>query len=275
MAKTFEALKRAEEGRKKLNEGIVRRPLTLDHGLKLDVTEEYYRLKQNILRNNSGERIKALLFSSSTEGEGNSTVLINFAMTLSSGGERVFLVDANLRNPCLHEIFNLDRENGLTELVFEKKTLAEVVKQTRFNNLFVITSGTLPRGPSTVDRGLSSHDRGPGLNNGGLSTVDRGLFNPSILFESKSLDTHIAKMKAEADWVLFDSPPINLFNDSIALAPRMDGVVMVVEAEKTRWEVAQSAKQRIESGNGKILGVILNKRTVLRPEMALSNLIAI
>jgi Mrp family chromosome partitioning ATPase len=254
MAKTFEALKRAEEeGRKKLNEGIVRRPLTVDRGLKLDVTEEYYRLKQNILGNNSGEKIKALLFSSSTEGEGNSTVLINFAMTLTSGGERVLLVDANLRNPSFHNIFNLERENGLAELVFEKKTLGEVVKQTRFNNLLVITSGTIPRelstmdrglysnnrGPGTVDRGLSSHDRGP-------STMDYGLFNPCVLFESKSLDSHIAKMKAEAEWVLFDSPPINLFNDSIALASRVDGVVMVVEAEKTRWEVAQSAKQRIE-----------------------------
>ena len=262
MAKTFEALKRAEEeGRKKLNEGIVRRPLTLDRGLNSDGTEEYYRLKQNILLNNSGEKIKALLFSSSTEGEGNSTVLINFAFTLSSGGERVLLVDANLRNPSIHNVFNLERENGLTELIFERKTLGEVVKQTRFQNLCVITSGSLPRGPLTVDD-KPSLDRGP-------STMDYGLFNPSILFESKSLNAHIEKMKQQAEWVLFDSPPINLFNDSIAIAPRMDGVVMVVEAEKTRWEVAQSAKQRIEDGNGKILGVILNKRKFYVPGLDL------
>ncbi len=235
--------------------------------------EEYYRLKQNILRNNSGEKIKALLFLSSTEGEGNSTVLINFAMTLSSGGERVLLVDANLRNPSFHKIFNLERENGLTDLVFEKKTLGDVVKQTRFNHLFVITSGILNRGPLTVDNGLYSNDRGPltvdrGLpsNDRGPLTVDCGLYNPSILFESKSLDAHIENMKKQAEWVLFDSPPINLFNDSIALAPRVDGVVMVVEAEKTRWEVAQSAKQRIESGNGKILGIVLNKRRYYIPE---------
>ena len=134
----------------------------MDRGLKLDVTEEYYRLKQNILRNNSGERIRALLFSGCTEGEGNSTVLINFAFTLSSGGERVLLVDANLRNPSIHNVFNLERENGLTELVFEKKTLAEVVKQTQFKNLFVITSGSFPRG-------LYSNNRGP-------LTVDCGLW---------------------------------------------------------------------------------------------------
>ena len=73
-------------------------------------------------------------------------------------------------------------------------------------------------------------------------------------------------MKAEAEWVLFDSPPINSFNDSIALAHRVDAVVMVVEAEKTRWEVAQSAKQRVESGNGKILGIVLNKRRYYIPK---------
>lgn len=127
-----------------------------------------------------------------------------------------------------------------------------MIKKNRFDNLFVITSGSLP----SV---LPSNNRGP-------LTVDCGLYNPSILFESKSLDAHIEKMKKQADWVLFDSPPINSFNDSIALAHRVDGVVMVVEAEKTRWEVAQSAKQRVESGNGKILGIVLNKRRYYIPE---------
>jgi Mrp family chromosome partitioning ATPase len=67
-------------------------------------------------------------------------------------------------------------------------------------------------------------------------------------------------MKTQADWVMFDAPHINSYDDSIALAARVDGVIMVVEAEKTRWEVAEHAKQRVENSNGKILGVILNKR---------------
>ena len=83
--------------------------------------------------------------------------------------------------------------------------------------------------------------------------------------ESKSLDSCIKEMKAQADWVLFDSPPINSFNDAIALATRIDGVIIVVEAERTKWEVALRAKQRIEGISGNILGVVLNRRRLYIP----------
>ena len=75
-------------------------------------------------------------------------------------------------------------------------------------------------------------------------------------------------MKPYFDWVLFDSPCIHSCNDASTLAAKMDGVVMVVQAEKTRWEVAQSAKERIESEKIKILGAVLNKRKMLIPAWA-------
>ena len=73
-------------------------------------------------------------------------------------------------------------------------------------------------------------------------------------------------MKERADWVLFDSPPITHHMDSVVLAPKVDGVVMVVEAERTRWEVAENARKSIKGGNGNVLGVILNKRRYPIPE---------
>ncbi|NOQ87098.1 MAG: capsular biosynthesis protein, partial [Deltaproteobacteria bacterium] len=117
------------------------------------------------------------------------------------------------------------------------KKLEEIVKETPISNLSVITGGI----PHT---------------------------SPSSIFESSSLDALIEQMKTRADWVLFDSPPINSYNDSRTLATKMDGVVMVVQAEKTRWEVAQSARQRMESDKVKILGVVLNKRQMHIPEWA-------
>ena len=243
MAKTFEALLKAEkESQKRLQELAVFEPKPLPKPLQTakpkisrQVMEEYHRMKYNILRVNPRKEIKTLLFTSPTEGEGHSTVLTHFAITLAPEGERALLVDANLRNPSLHEVFNLERKNGLTELFFEKSTLVDVIQKTRLNNLSVITCG-------------------------------KPCSNPSSVFESNSLDFHIEEMKAQADWVLFDSPPINSSDDSITLAGKVDGVVMVVEAEKTRWEVAESAKQRIESGKGTILGVVLNNRHFYIPE---------
>ncbi len=210
-----------------------------DHRVKLKISpkamEEYHRMKYNILSINSLEKIKTLLFTSTSEGEGNTTVLINFAIALASEGDKVLLVDANLRHPSLHHLFNIEREDGFTELVLDKVTLMYVMKETKYDNLSVITCGM-------------SHP------------------TPFSIFESNSLNLHIEEMKSQADWVLFDSPPTNSFNDAIALASKMDGVVVVVEAEKTRWEVVERAKQRIENGKGKILGVVLNKRRFYIPD---------
>jgi capsular exopolysaccharide synthesis family protein len=231
MGRTFEALSRAEEERKvQVQVGY---PSNGHHPGKLKITPqtviEHHRLKYNILRLNSGKKIKALLFSSPTRGEGTSTVLSNFATSLAADGDRVLLVDANLRNPSLHGSFGLERENGLTELLLNQRTLEEVIKETGVPNLFVITCGAL-------------HS------------------NPFVILESDSLKTHTGEMKAKADWVLLDCPAITSCNDAASLAGSVDGLILVVEAERTRWEVAENARKSIKSGNGNVLGVVLNKR---------------
>jgi len=73
-------------------------------------------------------------------------------------------------------------------------------------------------------------------------------------------------MKLKADWILIDTPPISISSDAIAIAAKADGVIMVIKAEKTRWEVAQNTKQRIEGGNGNIIGVVLNGRRFYIPK---------
>jgi len=245
MAKTFDALKKAEkENKMRFSETnafgrtSLHRPY-IPSGFKLptQVEEEYHRMKHSIMGSDTERRIKTILFSSPSEGEGNSTVLLNFAITLASEGEKVLLVDANLRNPALHDIFTLDKEVGLTELLTGENTLKDVIKKTALDNLAVITSGI----PNS---------------------------NPSAIFTTQSLGSSLEQMKTQADWVLFDSPPINAYNDASSLASKMDGVVMVVEAEKTRWEVVQSARQHIENGKLKILGVILNRRKFHIPDWA-------
>jgi capsular exopolysaccharide synthesis family protein len=263
MAKTYEAMIKAEEEAQKkqadrgLSSSPGRGPSTVDRGLPLPdrgpstvdrglplpdrglPLDEYYRLKLNILRANPDGKIKSLLFLSPTGGEGATTVLVEFAMALAGQGEKVLLVDANFRSPSLHQQFHLEMENGLTDLLLGKAKLSEVIQKTSLDTLWVITVGTLHRGPSTVDRRL---------------------------FPSNALDPHLQKMKEEADWVLFDAPPVNHFDEGLALSGKVDGVVMVLQAEKTRWEVAQSAKQRLENSGGKILGVVLNKRKFYIPK---------
>ena len=244
MAKTFEALQKAEkehqirpEEAKIFDIRPQARPLPLNFKLPPQVVEEYQRMKHLIRNAHPAKKIKTILFVSAKEGEGTTTTLRNFAITLAAGGETVVLVDANLRNPTVHDLFNLDKKGGFTELVRGENSLAETVKKTEIEHLYVVTNG-IPHS------------------------------NPSSLLESKLLDSLIAQMTERADWVLFDSAPINSYNDSSTLATKVDGVMMVIEAETTRWEVAKSARERIESEKVKLLGVVLNRRKMYIPEWA-------
>jgi capsular exopolysaccharide synthesis family protein len=191
--------------------------------------EEYRKMKYKILANGPGKTIKTILFCSSHRGEGASTVFVNFGQTMAGEGYRVLLVDANLRNPTLHRLFHLEQKNGLTDLCFRSDNLETVLKNTMWNNLWVVTSG-------------NSYN------------------NPAAAFESEFLDVSIERMKMQGDWVLFDSPPMNSYSDSLALAGKVDGVVLVVEFERTRREVLQQYKDRLEKNGAHILGVVLNKR---------------
>ena len=134
-------------------------------------------------------------------------------------------------------MFSLEKRTGLTELLTGGKALADTINKTEIPNLSVITSGVTPS-------------------------------NASSIFQSKLLDALLEQMKQQSDWVLFDAPPIHSFNDASTLAAKMDGVIMVLQAESTRWEVAQSAKERIEHDKVKILGAVLNRRKMYIPQWA-------
>lgn len=203
--------------------------------------EEYRKMKHKILTNGSGKAVKTLLFCSSHGGEGNSTVAVNFAQTLSAEGYRVLLVDTNLRRPTLHRLFHLEQDNGLTDLCFGGSNLGLVIKPSLLPNLWVVTSGD----PYS---------------------------NPAAIFESEFFDSLVERMKMQADWVIFDSPPLSSCGDAITLARKMDGVVLVVQSERTRREVVLQYKERLQKSGAHILGVVLNKRRFHIPQWVYNRL---
>lgn len=192
-------------------------------------TQEYNRLKQGII-NLIPRSPRAILLASATGDEGNSRVVANFGITIASAGERTLLVDADQRNPSLHEILVARKGSGLHELLSGREKLKQVLQQTNFPKLSFVPAGGGPP-------------------------------NAFSLFASGTIDYVIEQMKVEADWVIFDSPAVNMFDDAVCLGARTDGVVLVIRAGKTRWEIAENACQYLEGGNAKILGVVLNERT--------------
>jgi capsular exopolysaccharide synthesis family protein len=195
----------------------------------------YQILKSNVMMY-AGEKIKTLSICSPTPGEGSSTVALNFAASLAKeSGDRVALVDANLRQPVVHSSCKLPTSPGLSEVIHEGIDVHEAMKQSVIPNLFVLTSGMTPP-------------------------------NPMVIFESPKLGELIEVLRGEFDWIIFDCAPVDIYPDSTVLARQLDGVALVIQAQNMGAEVAVRAKEHLEQAGAKIVGAVLNRRRHIIPE---------
>jgi non-specific protein-tyrosine kinase len=191
------------------------------------VAEAYRTLRTNIQFSSLDKPVRTLLATSSGPEEGKSTTLANLAVVLAQAEKRVILVDCDLRKPSLHKLFGLPNTAGLTSLLVQDDLRELPLQEVGLAGLSVLTSGPLPP-------------------------------NPSELLGSQRLAHLIDRLKEEADYVLFDTPPVIAVTDAAVLATRLDGAILVVSAGKTRRDLAQKAKAQLERVNANILGVVLN-----------------
>jgi capsular exopolysaccharide synthesis family protein len=199
------------------------------------VIKEYQKIKDNLFLANSSIDIQTVIFASSKRGEGTSTVATNFAVSLATTeAAEILLIDANLRAPRLHELFNLPKEKGLAEVLQEKIPWTDALHPCQIPNLSVITSG-------------------------------EKVINPFPLLESDIGEKIIQELREHFDYIILDSCAINSHPDTILLGSKVDGLVLVVQADKTRIESIQRARD-ILSESVCILGVVLNRRNYYIPQ---------
>lgn len=192
------------------------------------VSEAYRTLRTNILFASLDNPLKTLLITSTDPGEGKSTTLANLAVVMAQAGNRVIMVDCDLRRPSLHRIFGVRNSAGLTTMMVEGQAMSQPpLQDTGVPNLSIITSGPLPP-------------------------------NPSELLGSRRMAEVLAQLKSQADIILLDSPPIIAVADAAILASKVDGVILVVQAYKTKRDFARKAKAILEKANANLLGVVLN-----------------
>ncbi|MBI4319068.1 MAG: CpsD/CapB family tyrosine-protein kinase [Chloroflexi bacterium] len=191
------------------------------------VSEAYRTLRTNIQYSSLDRTLATVLGTSTAPDEGKSTVMANLAVTFAQTGNRVVLVDCDLRRPRLHEIFGIENAAGLTTAIIDEAQTGLPVQDTFVPNLRLLPSG--PPAP-----------------------------NPSELLGSRRMDKLIEALKAEADYVLFDCPPILAVTDAAVLARKVDGVLLVFSTGKTKRDHAAKAKVLLEKVNANILGVVLN-----------------
>jgi non-specific protein-tyrosine kinase len=191
------------------------------------ISEAYRTLRTNLDFAGLDQALETLVVTSAGVGEGKSTTLANLAVVSAQAGRKVILVDADLRRPTLHQTFGLDNETGLTTVMMDEAALASPpLRDTKIEGLSVLTSGPLPP-------------------------------NPADLMGSRRMEEVITALSEQADQILFDTPPVVAVTDAAVLATKVDGVLLVISAGKTRREYARTAVQRLEQINARLVGTVL------------------
>ncbi len=226
----------AEKGAFRIPEVSRKMSTASKYRTRWNISGEYERLKNNILSLNSERAVKTIMVTSSVSKEGCSTVVSNLAMTLAKNSSlNVLLIDGNFRHPTLHLAFRVENKTGLSDLILGNVDISEAIKKTNLPNLSVITSGDF-----------------------------RG--NPIEVLESINLKGLTVRLEGQFDYIILDSAPINTYADASILASQVDGVILVVHAGRTRWEVVQNAKRQLEMVHASISGVVLNRKKYVIPK---------
>lgn len=210
-------------------EGYAEKLITLRHP-RASVSEAYRTLRTNIQFSTLDSPAKSLLITSPGATEGKSITTANLAVTMAQAGLRTVIVDADLRRPAQHKIFNLANQRGLTNALLQDgdPTPDGHLQATAIENLHVLTSGPIPP-------------------------------NPSELLGSAKMSALMRRIKDEFDVVIYDSPPALVVTDASVLANRVDGVLLVTDANHTRREMAIRARDTLRQVGGNVLGAVINR----------------
>ncbi len=168
-------------------------------------------------------------------GEGKSTTLFNLAYVCAQLGDKVLIVDSDLRRPVQHTFLGVSNRFGLTNVLLKEAPVEEAIKATSLPNLHFLPSGKLPR-------------------------TSLGLL------DSQRMRELVRNLKARYDVVLFDSPPIVGVSDASILASEVDGVLLVVQYRKYPRDISSRARRMLDNVGAAVLGVVLNNINILRDD---------
>jgi capsular exopolysaccharide synthesis family protein len=194
---------------------------------KSPVSEAYRTLRTNLQFSKVDRKLKSFLITSSGPKEGKSTTAANLAIALAQVGQKVVLVDADLRRPVVHSIFGMKKDEGVTNYLMDTIKYDQILKPTFNENLVVICSGVLPP-------------------------------NPSELLASKSMESLMERLTKDFDVVIFDSPPVIAVTDAAIMSTKVDGTILVVNSGQTNRDALTRCTTLLESVGTRPLGILLN-----------------
>ncbi|MGB7070314.1 MAG: polysaccharide biosynthesis tyrosine autokinase [Pyrinomonadaceae bacterium] len=194
------------------------------------LAEAFRQLRTSILLSTAGHAPKSLLITSSLPGEGKTTTATNTAISLAQTGAKVLIIDADMRRPRLHSVFDMNNGEGLSTLLsseFDEREIESVIKYDEASKLHILSAGPVPP-------------------------------NPAELIGSEQMAKLLKLFQSKYTHVVVDSPPIASFTDGVLIASLVDGVILVVHAGKSSRQIVRRSRQQLQEIGAKIFGVVLN-----------------
>ena len=204
-----------------------REPL-LHTGVPAGFAEAFRTIRTNVLFSSADEGSRTLVITSTGPGEGKTTVATNLAIGFAQAGQRVLLIDADMRRPRVHGVFKMKQEPGLSNVMVGNAKASASVHKTAIPGLWVLAAGHIPP-------------------------------NPAELLGSQRFRDFVKSLRQHFDLILIDSPPVMAVTDAVIAAHPANGVVFVVGSEMTSRQAAREAVQQLEQGRVHFVGAILNR----------------
>ena len=206
----------------------------LDPGLKFRIEESYKSIRTNIMLSVIKNGCKTIVVSSSNAGEGKTTTSINLAISLSQADQRVLLIDGDLRKPKIHHYFSIPNAPGLTNFLSDvannksrNADLFNTVHPTEIANLSIITSGSIPP-------------------------------NPAEILGSELMSEFLKEISKHFDYIIIDTPPINVVSDALPVVRMSDGIIVVIKSNSSTHPEHAKTIEALKFIQANILGFVVN-----------------
>jgi len=209
-------------------EGLTDAGLVVSRHPRSIISEAFRMLKNNIRFINADKKLKSFVITSANPQEGKSFICSNLAIIMAAAGEKIVLIDADLRRPSIHKYFNIENKNGLSDYLSGEVLLDNIrIYDTKFENLKIIPSGHIPQ-------------------------------NPNEILGTRKIGELVEKLNKENNIVIIDSPPVLAVSDSLILSTKTDGTILVILANNTTKHSAARAKLLLKNTGSNMLGGVLN-----------------
>ena len=195
---------------------------------KSSVAEAYRTIRTNISFSDMDNEVQTILFTSTKQDEGKSTVISNLAYTFSKLENcKILLIDLDLRNPTIHKMFEVSNTYGLMDNLKDDRPLEKCIHKIDAN------IDVLPTGPKPP--------------------------NPSEVLSSRKMASFLKNIKSHYDYIFIDTPPVAVVSDAAIISKNVDGVMFVIGSDETDLNHAQIAIENLRKCDANIIGAVLNK----------------